>query len=109
MVSELSKEKLEARSNLLMSEIENTKKYLENSREEAEILINYMKNKYGTTLELESWSNICDMKEVQGIKGSFKYWNRGYCRDNGNCKYDHSEGDCDIYTQHRVCKINHVI
>ena len=89
MVSELSKEKLEARSNLLMSEIENTKKYLENSREEAEILINYMKNKYGTTLELERLSNLCDMKEVQGIKGRCKYWNRGYCRDRERCKYDH--------------------
>ena len=102
MVSEFSKEKLEARCNLLMSEIENTKIQLEDRKDEAEMMI-YMKNKY------VGLSTLCDMKEVQGIKGSFKYWNRGYCRDNGNCKYDHSEGDCDIYTQHRVCKINHVI
>ena len=105
IVSELSKEDLESRCNLLMSEIQSTRKYLENSEEEAEMLIDFMKNKYGNALKLESLINLVDKKEIQDIKGTCKYWNRGYCRNRERCRYDHPEEDCDVFMLNKDCRI----
>ena len=87
-----------------MSEIKSTRKYLENSEEETEILIDFMTNKYGNTLKLESLINLL-IKKGQDIKGTCKYQNRGYCRNRERCRYDHPKEDCDVFMLNRVCRI----